>query len=74
MVVLGEPGSGKTVMAIRFVLRALERRAPGGPVPVLFSLSGWQPHSETLDDWLVRLWAATPQALHGRVNSSQPGG
>jgi hypothetical protein len=54
LVVLGEPGAGKTVLMIRLVLQLLEpgRRQAGGPVPVLFSLASWNPASD-LFDWLA---------------------
>lgn len=37
LVVLGEPGAGKTMLMIRLVLELLARRASGGPVPILAS-------------------------------------
>ncbi|WP_171165545.1 NACHT domain-containing protein [Streptomyces sp. I05A-00742] len=41
LVLLGEPGSGKTVLLIRLLLGLLARRGPGnGRVPVLFSVAG----------------------------------
>ncbi|MEU5699736.1 NACHT domain-containing protein [Streptomyces aurantiacus] len=52
-VVLGEPGAGKSVMAVRFVLGMLEARQQGGPVPVLFALAGWDPGASTLRGWLA---------------------
>jgi hypothetical protein len=57
LVVIGEPGSGKTVLCVRFLLEVLEGREPGGPVPVLFPLSDWRPQSESLDTWLARYTA-----------------
>ncbi|MFD3928342.1 NACHT domain-containing protein [Streptomyces sp. NPDC058614] len=53
LVLLGSPGSGKTVTAMRFTLDTLEQRRPGDPVPVLFSLSSWRPDHESLRDWMV---------------------
>lgn len=58
LVVLGEPGAGKTVLAVRFVLGALAAREPGDPVPVLFPLAGWDPGSVGLRDWLAERLAA----------------
>ncbi|MGW2286556.1 NACHT domain-containing protein [Streptomyces phaeochromogenes] len=58
LVVLGEPGAGKTVLAVRFVLGALDARQPGDPVPVLFPLAGWDPRSVALRDWLAERLAA----------------
>ncbi|MGW6014873.1 NACHT domain-containing protein [Streptomyces sp. NPDC055210] len=54
LVVLGEPGSGKTVLAVRFTLDVLASRDAGAPVPVVVSMSDWRPQSESLDTWLAR--------------------
>ena len=43
LVVLGEPGAGKTMLMVRLVLDLLARRAPGGPVPILASVASWNP-------------------------------
>ncbi|MFF4546222.1 hypothetical protein [Streptomyces sp. NPDC001435] len=53
LVVLGGPGSGKTVLAMRFVLGRLAARRSGGPVPVIFPLAGWDPRQTGLRDWLA---------------------
>ncbi|MFD6969086.1 NACHT domain-containing protein [Streptomyces sp. NPDC059949] len=53
MVVLGVPGSGKTVLAVRFTLDVLRRRQPGDPVPVILSLSSWRPDRESLRTWVA---------------------
>ncbi|MEV0039792.1 NACHT domain-containing protein [Streptomyces sp. NPDC050804] len=53
LVVLGEPGAGKTVLALMLTLGLLADRAPRTPVPVLLSVSAWDPVSESLDDWIV---------------------
>lgn len=57
LVVLGEPGAGKTVLALLLTLGLLRDRAPGSHVPVLLSVSSWDPVVETLDDWLVQALA-----------------
>ncbi|MGW0958286.1 NACHT domain-containing protein [Streptomyces gelaticus] len=54
LVVLGEPGSGKTVLAAMLNLGLLAEREPGAPVPVLLSLSGWDSVTESLRDWIER--------------------
>ncbi|MFD9789928.1 NACHT domain-containing protein [Streptomyces sp. NPDC059070] len=69
LVVLGAPGAGKTVLAVGFVLDLLERRAPGGPVPVILPLSTWQPDTTGLRDWLAARLVAGHPAL-GSVQSS----
>ncbi|MFI6408163.1 NACHT domain-containing protein [Streptomyces sp. NPDC050548] len=58
LVVLGEPGAGKTILAVRFVLAALDARRPGGPVPVLFALASWDPGAVGLREWLAERLAA----------------
>ncbi|MFB6814407.1 NACHT domain-containing protein [Streptomyces sp. NPDC056347] len=53
LVVLGEPGAGKTVLALMLTLGLLEERTPRTPVPVLLSVSSWDPVSQSLDDWIT---------------------
>ncbi|MFE6894832.1 NACHT domain-containing protein [Streptomyces sp. NPDC057694] len=52
LVVLGEVGSGKTVLGLRLVLELLKDRRPGEPVPEFFSLGAWNPKEEKLAEWL----------------------
>jgi hypothetical protein len=53
LVVLGEPGAGKTVLALELLVRLLERRdADGGPVPVLISAAAYDA-SRQWEDWLA---------------------
>ena len=54
LVVLGEPGAGKTILLVRLVLDLLSRRRPGGPVPVLLPLAAWNPEDQDLRSWIVR--------------------
>ncbi|MFC4032302.1 BTAD domain-containing putative transcriptional regulator [Streptomyces polygonati] len=54
LVVLGEPGAGKTVLAILLTLGLLGDPEPGEPTPVLVPLSSWDPHREHLHTWLAR--------------------
>ena len=53
LIVLGEPGAGKTMLLIRLVLELLARRRPGDPVPVLVPLAGWNPVDQDLPTWLA---------------------
>ncbi|MBG7704672.1 NACHT domain-containing protein [Streptomyces sp. MC1] len=59
LVVLGEPGSGKTVLAVHFTLERLAHRVAGDPVPVVIPLAGWQPERERLRDWMAAHLRAT---------------
>ncbi|WP_435270176.1 hypothetical protein [Streptomyces sp. 1222.5] len=58
LVVLGGPGSGKSVLALRFVLGRPAARQAGGPVPVIFPMAGWDPLRTGLRDWLAARLAA----------------
>ncbi|MFF7750742.1 helix-turn-helix domain-containing protein [Streptomyces sp. NPDC007971] len=53
LVVLGRSGSGKTILALRFVLDYLAARSHTDPVPVIFSVGTWNPSEITLRDWLT---------------------
>jgi len=52
LVVLGEPGSGKTMLMVGLVLDLLARRRRSGPVPVLATLASWDAVSKDLHGWL----------------------
>jgi len=70
LLVLGEAGSGKSVLTLRFLLDCLRTRADADPVPVLFSIGAWDPAATALRDWLVdRL-----QRDHPELSASAPGG
>ncbi|MFJ9481459.1 NACHT domain-containing protein [Streptomyces mirabilis] len=66
LAVLGGPGSGKSVLALRFTLDVLARRQPGQPVPVIFSPSNWQADREFLYAWLADRLAEDYPALAAR--------
>lgn len=53
LVVLGEPGSGKSVLAMMLTLGLLAERAERAVVPVLLSASTWDPINQSLNYWIV---------------------
>ncbi|MFI9202389.1 NACHT domain-containing protein [Streptomyces sp. NPDC053048] len=63
LVVLGPGGSGKTTFTILLLLALLRTRATGDPVPVLFSLSSFDPARESAGHWLRRRIAADYPAI-----------
>jgi hypothetical protein len=65
LVVLGEPGAGKTVLLVRLVLELLspDRRQEGGPVPILLPVASWNPTIEDLHSWIVHWLATDPAGL-----------
>ncbi|MFJ5984203.1 hypothetical protein [Lentzea sp. NPDC092896] len=66
LVVLGEPGCGKTSAAIELTLRLLAQREPGDLVPVLFPLASWDPRKHDLDTWMARRISADHPVFRGR--------
>ena len=70
LVVLGEPGAGKTMLMVRLVLDLLARRASGGPVPVLASLVSWNPADQDLHGWLSAQLTIDYPALAAAAPSS----
>jgi hypothetical protein len=65
LIVLGEPGAGKTMLLVGLVLDLLARReTEGGPVPVLASLASWDPVGQNLREWLAsQVIAAHPSLI-----------
>ena len=54
LVVLGEAGAGKSVLAMLLTLRLLKDPEPGQQVPMLLPIASWNPAQESLQDFLVR--------------------
>ncbi len=57
LLILGEPGAGKTTMLLELAKSLLEagQQDPNAPVPVILELSTWrEDQSKTLADWLVK--------------------
>lgn len=54
LVILGRPGAGKTVLAMLLTLELLRHPQPAEPVPVLLSLSSWNPEDQHLHTWIAR--------------------
>ncbi|MFE2103025.1 NACHT domain-containing protein, partial [Streptomyces sp. NPDC059468] len=77
LVILGEPGSGKTMLLIRLLQDLIHQRQDGGPVPVLFSLASWDPAHQRLNDYLAEhlqrdhpgLRAPAPPAASGAAQA-----
>jgi hypothetical protein len=58
LVVLGKPGAGKTILLIRTVLRLMDRRLEGQPVPFLLPMASWNPSEQDLMTWMAE-WMGT---------------
>jgi NACHT domain len=66
LVVLGQPGAGKSVLMLLLTLGLLRRWRSDQPVPALLNLSSWNPNCEDLDAWLARRLAEEYPALGNR--------
>lgn len=55
VLILGQPGSGKTTTLLTLVRELVARaeRQPAQPIPVVFHLSSWVDPKQSLDTWLV---------------------
>ena len=70
LVILGEPGAGKTVMAILLTLGLLADPQPDEPVPVLLPLASWNPRREHLHTWMAGTGRGVSRAgQQGRLRS-----
>jgi GTPase SAR1 family protein len=67
LVILGDPGTGKTTLALLLLRELLRRAEPHDPVPVLVSMSDWDPGAESLSDWLTRRLTDDYPALRAAV-------
>ncbi|WP_045743939.1 NACHT domain-containing protein [Actinoplanes rectilineatus] len=68
LVLLGPVGSGKSVLAARLALQLLERREPGGAVPVVLSVASWTPVNDGHTDG-----QSLPEWIAGRLVRDHPG-
>jgi len=55
LLILGEPGSGKTTMLLELARETISRaeKDPVQPIPVVFNLSSWIEPAQSLAGWLV---------------------
>jgi hypothetical protein len=54
LLILGEPGAGKTVLLLRFALQLIKKaeQDPEFPIPVILNLASWQDKGQTFSHWL----------------------
>ena len=78
LVIIGEPGSGKTGAAVLLVLAALEHRRQVTsqdrqlvPVPVMFTLHGWDPNTQRVGDWLAARLQETYPMFGGKGGKAE---
>nr|WP_239066917.1 NACHT domain-containing protein [Actinomadura bangladeshensis] len=65
LVVIGEPGAGKSVLALLLTLGLLENFVEDEPVPVLLPVAAWDPRREGVAQWAARRLAEDYPAMAG---------
>ncbi len=73
LVVLGEPGAGKTVMVMLLTLALLKHPTPGEPIPVLLPISSWNPEAEDIEAFGARRLCEEYGFLRRSVGTSRQG-
>jgi len=55
LLILGNPGSGKTTTLLRLAKTLIEKaeKDPNEPIPLLFNLSRWRDEKQLIRDWMV---------------------
>lgn len=55
LLILGEPGTGKTVSLLKLAERLIKKTEEDLtlPIPVVFNLSSWAMKRQTIEDWLL---------------------
>jgi hypothetical protein len=78
LVIVGSPGAGKTGASVLLVLQALEHRVhlgeadrAGAPVPVMFTVHGWDPNTQRVQDWLVSRLQQTYPLFAGKGGAAR---
>ncbi|NER96119.1 MAG: NACHT domain-containing protein [Symploca sp. SIO1B1] len=56
LLILGEPGAGKTTSLLQLTRDLLDRAEQDldYPIPVVFNLSSWAGRKQTMNDWLIK--------------------
>jgi predicted NACHT family NTPase len=55
LLILGEPGSGKTIALLQLAQHIIERTESdlSQPIPVVFNLSSWAKKQQKIEEWLI---------------------
>ncbi|WP_192580267.1 NACHT domain-containing NTPase [Micromonospora sp. ALFpr18c] len=64
LVILGEAGAGKTVLATRLLLDLLGRRTEESSVPIIAPMASWDSNRETFEEWISGRLAGDYPVMH----------
>lgn len=67
----GQAGAGKSVLALRFASDRLRAAEPSDRLPVLLPMASWDPVAQDLESWAAGRLAADHPALAGRAVSGE---
>jgi energy-coupling factor transporter ATP-binding protein EcfA2 len=58
LLIVGNPGVGKTVLLLKLALNLLGESGPGNqdPFPVIFNCASWSEKFERFEDWLIEMF------------------
>ena len=70
LVVLGDPGYGKSMLMLRLVLDLVRRRPSGGLVPVFVPMTSWDPETDDLGRWLEKQLTYDYPGLNAKVHGT----
>jgi hypothetical protein len=77
LAVLGEPGSGKTMLMVRLIidLLAARKKEPrsDAPIPVFVPITSWDPRNQDLYKWLEEQLTLSHPGLAANVSAATPG-
>ncbi|GIF47534.1 NACHT domain-containing protein [Asanoa ferruginea] len=70
LVIVGEAGSGKTVLALRFAIDYLSQGAQG-PVPLIFNVGSWNPLVMGLEEFLSAVLVRDYRTIAARTHGDE---
>jgi NACHT domain-containing protein len=71
LVVLGEKGSGKSMLMLQLVIDLIKKRDSGAPVPVFVPMTTWDPAKDKLARWLEKQLPRDYPRLEAEVPGEQ---
>lgn len=71
LVVLGEPGYGKSMLMLQLVIDLIKQRDSGAPVPVFVPMTTWDPEKDELEKWLEKQLPHDYPILNASVPSEE---